>query len=255
MSYNIRIPKMTAKNPTEQIRQLHSYLYQVVEQLNWVLNDIETPSNAETNGSSAVGSNALTSQEDASANTFNSIKGLIIKSADIVTAYYEEIDNLLKLSGEYVAEATFPDGSAAFVEQTNMKVNANSNSIEQFYKDVQTINANLASVTDKLQKIDVTANIKSGLLDYDDSGVPIYGLEVGQRTEVNGVETFNRYARFTANKLSFYDQNDIEVAYISDNKLYIKNLQVTVSFIEGGYKDIIDASGGIVTKWVGVGGD
>ena len=250
MSYNIRIPNITAKSTPEQIRQVHSYLYQVVEQLNWALNNIESTSNADTKGSSIGGSNATASQEETSLDTFNGIKGLIIKSADIVKAYYEEIDSLLKLSGEYVAEATFPEGSATFVEQNNMNVTANSSAIEQFYKEVQTINADLASVADKLQKIDVTANIKSGLLAYE-SGVPIYGLEVGQRTVVDGVETFNKYARFTANKLSFYDQNDTEVAYISDNKLYIKHLQVTVSFKEGGYVDTIDANGGIVTKWVG----
>lgn len=250
MSYNIRIPNITEKSTPEQIRQVHSYLYQVVEQLNWALNDIELGRNAVTKGSSIVDSNTTASQEETSLDTFNGIKGLIIKSADIVKAYYEEIDSLLKLSGEYVAEATFPEGSATFVEQTNMNVNANSAYIEQIFTNFQTINADLTSVSEKLQKIDVTANIKSGLLDYE-SGVPIYGLEVGQRTVVNGVETFNKYARFTANKLSFYDQNDTEVAYISDNKLYIKHLQVTVSFKEGGYVDIINVNGGIVTKWVG----
>lgn len=248
MGYNIRIPNMTATNTTEQIHQLHSYLFQVVEQLNWALNNIES---ANGNTNTNIVPSTPTVQEEVPVETFNSIKGLIIKSADIVTAYYEQIDSLLKLSGEYVAEATFPDGSATFVELTNMNVNANSKSLEQLFKDIQTIDADLESIDNKLQEIDVTANIKTGLLDYDTSGVPIYGLEVGQLTEVNGVEVFNRYARFTANKLSFYDQNDMEVAYISDYKLYITHMQVTGSFKEGGYVDTVVNGGGIVTKWVG----
>ena len=234
---------MTATNPTEQVRQLHSYLFQVVEQLNWALNNIETNIGTTGGNSNTSSPQATASKEETSLDTFSSIKGLIIKSADIVKAYYEEIDNLLKLSGEYVAEATFPEGSLTFVEQTNASVNANSTNIEQLFSNVQTIN-------ERLQNIDVNAYINSGLLDYE-NGVPIYGLEVGQRTEVNGVETFNKYARFTANRLSFYDQNDLEVAYISDYKLYITHMQVTGSFKEGGYVDTVTNGGGIVTKWVG----
>jgi hypothetical protein len=97
----------------------------------------------------------------------------------------------------------------------------------------------------------VNAHIRSGLLYYDEGEVPVYGLEIGQINTIDGVEVFNKYARFTADRLSFYDQNDTEVAYISDYKLYITHVQVRGSLQEGGYKDFIDANGGIVTRWVG----
>ena len=103
--------------------------------------------------------------------------------------------------------------------------------------------------------ISVKAYINSGLLYYDDSGVPIYGLEIGQRTEENGAETFNKYARFTANKLAFFDQNGNEVAYISDRKLYITDVEIKGTFREGGFKDTVNPTNGeVVTKWVGIGG-
>ena len=243
---DIRFPNITASTDAGKLQQMQSYMYQLVEQLNWALNNIGSISGTPTIKPSTAVSTA--SQDDPISN-FNSIKGLIIKSADIVSAYYEEINNLIKLSGEYVAEATFPDGSATFVESTTAKVNANSTSIEQFYSDIQEITTNIQSMQNSL--IAVNAHIKSGLLDYDASGVPIYGLEVGQRTEVNGVEVFNKYARFTANRLSFYDTNDKEVAYISDYKLYITNVEIIGSLKEGGYMDTVTAGGGIVTKWVG----
>ncbi len=246
MSIDIRFPNITAPTEAGKLQQLQSYMHQLVEQLNWALNNIDN-----IGGTSTVkpATGASTASKDDPISNFNSIKGLIIKSADIVKAYYEEINNLLKLSGEYVAEATFPDGSAKFVENTNATVNANSTAIEQFYTDIQQILTDLEAVENTL--IDVNAHIKSGLLYYDDSGVPVYGLEVGQRTVVNGVEVFNKYARFTANKLSFYDQSDNEVAYISDYKLYITHVEIIGSFKEGGYMDTITADGGIVTKWVG----
>ena len=108
------------------------------------------------------------------------------------------------------------------------------------------------------------AHIKSGLLYYagEDgteysseipNGAPVYGLEVGQRIVADGVETFNKYARFTANKLSFYDQNDNEVAYISDYKLYITYVEVIGSFKQGGFIDTTLGDKSVVTKWIGGG--
>ena len=249
MSFNIRIPNITATTTAEQIQQVHRYLYQVVEQLNWALNNIDSINNTDTKVASEVGSNETTTQEDTSVDTFNSIKGLIIKSADIVKAYYEEIDNLLKLSGEYVAEASFPEGSATFVQNTNNTLSANSESISQFYTNMQEILSDIESLDKRI--IDVTAYIKSGLLDYDDDGTPIYGIEIGQETVKNGEKVFNKYSRFTANKLSFFDSNGYEAAYISDKKLFIDNVEINISFTMGGFVDIVQSDKSIVTKWIG----
>lgn len=247
MSFNLRIPNITASTPTEQIRQVHSYLFQVVEQLNWALNSIET---ASSNAQAESVPTASTTQEDDSVNTFNSIKGLIIKSADIVNAYYEEIDNLLKLNGEYVAEATFPEGSATFVQNTNSSLKATSDSLTQYYENMQKVISDVESIENQL--IDVNAYIKSGVLYYNDDGTPIYGVEVGQTTEKNGEKVFNQYARFIANKLSFYDSNGYEAAYISDKKLYIDNVEINFSFKMGGFVDTVRLTDkSIVTKWVG----
>ena len=85
--------------------------------------------------------------------------------------------------------------------------------------------------------------------------MPVYGIEVGQRTEIDGVEVFNKYARFTSDRLSFYDQNDNEVAYISDKKLYITHIEVTGSYTISGFVDTVLADGSVVTKWMEVGAD
>ena len=102
--------------------------------------------------------------------------------------------------------------------------------------------------------VEVQAYIKSGLLYYDDvTGIPVYGVEVGQTNAVNGQEVFNKYARFTSDKLSFFDRNGTEVAYISDRKLFISNAEITVSFKIGGFMDTVMANKSVVTKWVGGG--
>lgn len=242
MSYNFRLPNITATTPDGKLAQMQSFLYQTVEQLNWALNTLETVGGGTgtTSVKAADGGGKAGDSNDA-VSTFNEIKALIIKSADIVNAYYETIN--AKLSGEYVAQSDF----GTFTELTEQQIEANSTYIEQFYTDLQLIITDIENVEHTL------AHIKSGLLYYDDDGFPVYGLEIGQRNEIDGVEVFNKYARFTAEKLSFYDSNGSEVAYISDKKLYIMHVQVIGSFTIGGFVDTVLSDGSVVTKWVGGG--
>ena len=242
MGIDIRLPKIDGATQEQQMVQMRSYLYQLAEQLNWALSTIETSNGSSGEKKDAVIVNA-TGQEGSAKSNFNQIKALIIKSADIVNAYSEEISK--KLVSEYEAYSDFGD----FVEYATSEIKATSTEISQMYSNVQEI------ISEEISKVSVDGYIKSGLLDYDGNGVPIYGLEVGQKTEENGVETFNTYARFTANKLSFFDKSGREVAYISGQKLYITDVEILGSFREGGFKDTVNAlNGEVVTKWVGIGG-
>lgn len=99
MSMNIRFPNITGATEQEQLAQIKSYLYQLVEQLNWMLPTIE----------SGTGQ-AFTSRTDPvfgdiSAETFYELKSLLIKSSDTLNAYYDKIN--AKLEGQYVAQADF----------------------------------------------------------------------------------------------------------------------------------------------------
>ena len=148
------------------------------------------------------------------------------------------------------------------IKDTNVKVDETSGdvanlkaTVEDTSDKVANLNSDIEAAKEGIKDLNIMvyetyANTRSGLLD-DKVVPPVYGFEVGQRNLVNGVEVFNKYARFTADRLSFYDQNDTETTYISDDKLYIRNAEIKVSSQEGGYKDFIDANGGIVTKWVG----
>lgn len=243
MSINIRLPNITATNDAGKLAQVQSYMYQLVEQLNWALNNIDTSSGAYV--VDAKGNAAAAAQKEDPVSSFNSIKALIIKSADIVNAYYKEISR--RLEGQYVAESDF----GTYVEQTDQTITENSTAIEQLFTNLQQIITDIEGLEHSL--IEVNAHIKSGLLYYDEDGAPVYGLEIGQRNEIDGAEVFNKYARFTSEKLSFYDSNGSEVAYISDKKLYISHVEVTGSFSQGGFVDITLPDLSVVTKWIGGG--
>ncbi len=238
MSFDIRLPNMTAATPEGKLQQMQSYMYQLVQELNWALNTIETGSSSQSVTGRAGATAAADKEKDAQA-SFNDIKALIIKSADIVTAYYDEMKE--KFDGLYVAESDF----GIYKEETSAEIEKNSTGIIELYSNLQEIITDIETLEHTL--IDVNAYINSGLLYYDDDGVPVYGLEVGQRNIIDGVEVFNKYARFISNRLSFYDENDTEVAYVSDYKLYITNAEITGSLKLGRY--VIDTADGITIKW------
>jgi hypothetical protein len=244
MGIDLRLPNITGATEREQLVQIRSYLYQLSSQLQWALNTIDTSTG--TNGVVVHQSPQKVVEskrsEDAET-TFNSIKALIIKSADIVEAYYEEINR--RLTGVYVSWSDY----GTYRVETNAAIEANSNNITINYDNLQQVITDIKNLNFTLAE--VNAHIKSGLLYYNDSGVPVYGLEIGQKNIVDGEEVFNKYARFTSDRLSFYDQNGTEVAYISDYKLYIRNVEITGSYRIGGLMDTVQSNGDVVTKWVG----
>lgn len=245
MSVDIRFPNITATTDAGKLQQMHSYMYQLVEQLNWALNNIDSISGTPSVKPSTAVSTAQQDKDDPISN-FNSIKGLIIKSADIVTAYYDKIDELLKLSGYYMAQSDF----GAFEEETRNLVSGTDKQLRQELVSKQSIYDENGNIKSELL---VNGHIYSGIIEYAKDGEAIVGIEIGQTTKENGVDKFNKFARFTADRLEFYNAlNPNEpVAYISDYKLYITHVEITGSLKEGGYRDIITEGGGIVTKWVG----
>lgn len=233
MSFDLKLPNINAPTVEGKVEQVRGYLYQLTEQLKWALNSIDSGEGKVLQQGSKANKVELT-EEEAQA-TFGAVKSLIIKSADIVEAYSEEIKE--RLVGEYVAKSDF----GTYQETTEKNRIADSKGVEDLYKSVQEITGVIN------QLIEVNARIRSGILYYD-NGVPVYGVEVGQINEIDGVEVFNKFARFTSDRLSFYDKNDIEVAYISDYKLCITNAHITGTLTLGRF--VYDTSDGLACRWV-----
>lgn len=256
MSIDIRLPNITGKTEAEQLTQIKSYLYQFAEQLQWAMTTMEKGISSESVVLQDKAGNAIQKTEEAKAyDTFNSIKDLIIKSADIVEAYYEEIDNLISLDGKYVAKADFGDeGMDEYIKKTSMTVCATPEYLEQHYTSTETINGKLGEVQSSLGALDSRirkqeGNIRSGVVKttLTDDGETI-GIEIGEVDTINGV-TKRRYAAFSAAGIELYDgsTDSPPVAYISKNKLYITSAEFTSSVKMGKYR--LDLSNGIAFKW------
>lgn len=241
MNANLRFPNITAQSDKEKLVQVQGYLHQLVQQLNWAFDNVGGGSSVKQAVELSKASGGIVESEEAKS-AFNDIKSLIIKSADIVNAYYESINTRLK--SIYVSQSDF----GTYTAETDAVIDANSEGIEQLYSNMQEILTDVANLEHTL--IESNAYINSGLLYYDDQGVPVYGLEIGQRNEIDGEEVFNQFARFTAAKLSFYDSNGNEVAYISDKKLYITHVEITGSLQQGSFIDTVMENGDVVSKWI-----
>ena len=242
MSVDIRLPNITGKTETEQIAQIKSYLYQFAGQLQWALKTVE--SGGSTNIVLQQGPSGTEVKKEEPVANFNQLKSLITKTADVVAAYEEKLDSILNLDGEYIAQSPF----GTFVEQTNNQVSADSGKITQDIKDLQAIFDENGNIKAELL---VNGHIYSGIIEYAKDGEAIVGIEIGQTTTTNGEKTFNKFARFTAEKLAFYDpaaQAD-PVAYISNYKLYITNAEIGGNLKLGGY--VHDTSIGIAIRWEG----
>lgn len=256
VSIELRLPNITATDERGQLVQMKSYLYQFAEQLQWALNTMEKGTSSESIVLQDKVGNVLEQTEEAKAyDTFNSIKDLIIKSADIVEAYYEEIDNLLSLSGKYVAQAEFGDkGVAEYIKETSMSVCATPEYIDQKFTKTETINGEEVTSQYDLKDLDSRirkqeGNIRSGnvktTLTTDGETI---GIEIGEIDTINGVAK-SRYATFSAAGIELYDgsTNTQPVAYISKNKIYITSAEFTSKVKMGKYK--LDLSKGIAFKW------
>ena len=179
---DLRLPNITG-DQKEQLVQIRSYLYQLVPQLQHALSTIgtseaqavaPTPRSLLYTGAGGSGVSGGTANPQA---TFNSIKSLIIKSAEIVEAYYEEINK--RLEGIYVAQSDF----GSFVEKTTQDIEINSSSTTQRFENIQVI---ITNQSEQIGEISGNINTLGEDLSFTQSDILSLGANV---EEVAGAVT------------------------------------------------------------------
>ena len=248
MGVDLRLPNITATTTEGQISQMRSYIMQLAEQLNWAFNSI---SNGETMSSyKETQASSGNSQEKTAQNTFSDIKALIIKSADIVEAYYKEFGVLLESEGKYMAVSDF----GTYYEESSKTLVDKYDSIEEQYKSLQAV---VDSMGELVGEISTNALIKSGLLKYvtigEYDGVPLYGIQVHQTSvdDKTGETITHKIAQFSAEGLEIYGNadSDVPTALFKHNTMYVPNAEISESLKIGGYR--IKTSNGLSFKWEG----
>ncbi len=210
----------------QQLLGIYSYLYQMSQTLNTALNTLSTDNFDQVSATAIkTATNGIQEANKANTDKYNTLKSLIIKTADIVEAEMNVLRT--ELYSNYVAQSEFGE----YKESVKNDITASAEGIMQEFTATYEIIAGL----EEYQK-NLSGYIKTGILEDG-----VLGVEIMQD---NGFK-----ARFAANKLSFY-QGAQEVAYISNNQLYITNATVTGYLRIGNF--MIDTSdGGFALRYVG----
>jgi hypothetical protein len=242
---DIRLPNITATDTEGKMSQMQSYMHQLVEQLNWALSTVDNAIQGNTSNVVMTAQNGSKSEENA-VDTFNSIKALIIKSADIVQAYEETMRK--DFNGEYTAKSEFGD----YTQKTTAAIEENSKGVTELYTNVQNIGVKTEGATENDERA-TRAYIKRGYLGDDKNGNAVYGIAVGE-TDEDG--KYTDCAWFTADKIAFFGgttnerEFEGEVAYISKNRLYIRDATFLGNVQFGKY--MADTSdGSLAFLWIG----
>lgn len=231
----------------QQCAATYSYLFQMAQQLNMALQSLEggtsspsaPPSAASPDGSSSA---ALAGQ-------YQTLRSLIIKTADRVEKSMEQLT--ARMSEEYVAGSDF----GSYLQNLSAYLEANPEAVTQYYGFYSDLKAQAEAVDAAFRhyKLSTEGYIRTGIVGYD-GAAPVYGVAVGQgltTTEVDGetvVAPDSFRAVFTAKRLSFW-QDSTEVAYVSNNRLYITNITVPDGLDIGQWS--ISSRNGLAFRWIG----
>ena len=206
----IRLPELTGSTPAEQLQQIRSYLYHLASQLQYAFD-------GGGEASSPVAAETAVSQAAQQEQTLAAVKSLMIRSAEVTERIAQKLET--RLEGKYVAQSRF----GTFTQLTEQRITAEAEGLRQEFANVQRIESRVEQLQSAL--LEVNASIRTGLL-YERENGPVYGVEIGQQERENGTVRFRKFARLTADRLSFYDSSDTEVAYISDSCLHVTHGQV-----------------------------
>lgn len=248
------LPAAPAGTVQEQAAQQYSYLVQMAQQLNLALGQLEELGSGagEESARRQAGAYSEQAQEAARAaeEQYDTLRSMILKTAEQVEKTTEELTARLK--EEYVASSDF----GSYVAKLSAYLEANPQAMTQYYSFFSDLKANVEKVDAAFShyKVDTEGYIRTGIVYYD-GAVPVYGVAVGQDLtcrEIDGqrvVEQSNFRAVFTASRLSFW-QDATEVAYVSNNRLYITNITV-LGAIAVGQWSVEAAEGGLAFRWIG----
>lgn len=256
----------TFERPPElrDLTQVYSYLYRMSEELEGALNNITSSDikDLETKVESAIskGTGGATGTSELITKT-SELKSLIIMTADTVNAKMDEIRQTLE--GEYVASSDFGTFSQKYFRDITQNAYGDQN-IYQYMTDVQA--GNDQYITDTKAKIFTgLLYTTSEIVDGVQRDVPHFGVGIAEQIYTkdityspDGVNTVTEtgidpdqtttISYFTSDRLQFYIGGN-EVAYITNQELYITRGRFGREIRIGNIAGVIDGTDPSIVRW------
>ena len=228
-------PNLTATDEQQLLYQIKAYLSGLHLALNRAVGALE--SQAVVTPCAAANPQAQSQPGPG----FESLKSLILRSADIVESYADAVSK--RLSASYVAKSSF----GTYKEEISKQVTETARLTQENLSSIRTIFDTLDNVVSTKES---KGYLRMGELEIDEEGFPVVGLEVGQTRLQDGITVFSKFARFTPQRLSFYDEQGQEAAWLSGQVLCIQNAKVLGQMQVGSFVTTA-VSNGLVTRYIG----
>lgn len=252
MSIKIETPPVLSGAADAQLRQVYAYLFRLSEHLNVALQEVGGASDAAA-ASVRHGSAAHNSAASAS-KSYNELRALVVNTAEIIRSEMDLLETQLQADYEAISSqwGTFQESIHTTVTETAREV------VREYDYDssLETLQQQAAGF--EAYRVRSEGFIRQGFIEYDSSGAPVLGIAIGQGLKgtavtIDGVEyeqfdSVQSCAFYTAEKVSFRI-NGQEVAYVSNRKLYIGDVEVTGSVTLNQW--LLTSAGGFVIKWIG----
>ena len=250
---NISSPPRFTGEPEAQLGQMHTWLYQMVEQLNVAMSVVQAQENAAAQldqGGGGEDSNVLTT-EDLN-NQRAQLKSLIIKTASVVRVEMQR--EIKRLESSYLALSDFGE----YREEISREIEETASGTVENYAASIGLESYIKDSADlKEWQAETNGYIRKGFIYRNEADVPVLGIAIGQNITTKAVtedgmeqlEVSNQnMGFFTSEGLEFY-VNGERVAFFRNDGLEINNATITGRLRIGNWE--ISHTDGLEIKWIG----
>lgn len=252
MMNNIPTPPALMGNEAQQLIQMRSYLFRISEMLNSAMTEQHVVlEQAMQRQSENVSNDVFSAELDAQ---YNSVKSLIIKTADIVKSELKQY--VIDTASNYIAKSEW----GSYEENIESQITVGAEAVIQnigYESTISDLKKGVAAF--ESYKVEASGYIQSGIIGYDDEGYPVFGIAIGQdlkskEVTVDGnvyqqIDMTKNLATYTSERITFW-QNGSEVAYISNSEMGITRVHIKGKITLGDDWELSHTNG-FTVKWVG----
>jgi hypothetical protein len=250
---NISSPPRFVGEPEAQLGQMHTWLYQMVEQLNVAMSVVQAQESAAAvqqsqNGGSDTGT---VTTEDLN-NQRDQLKSLIIKTASTVRVELQR--EIKRMESSYLALSDFGE----YREEISREIeDTASGTIESYAASIGLESYIKDSADLKEWAAETNGYIRKGFIYRNEADVPVLGIAIGQNITTKAVTTDGleqlevsnqNMGFFTSEGLEFY-VNGLRVAFFRNDGMEINNATITGRLRIGNWE--ISHTDGLEIKWIG----
>lgn len=251
---NFAPPPRTAGEAEAQVQQLHTWLYQMVEQLNVAMSVVQAQESAASIQIAGIDDGedkGVLTTEDLNQQR-DQLKALILKTASTVRVEMQR--EIKRLESSYLALSDFGE----YREEITREIEETaSGTVENYAASIGLESYIADSSILKEWAAETNGYIRKGFIYRNEADVPVLGIAIGQNittkaTTTDGLEQIEvsnqNLGFFTSEGLEFY-VNGQRVAFFRNDGLEINNATITGRLRIGNWE--ISHTDGLEIKWIG----